>query len=76
LYSKPSRGFRVRVTSATVGFEWELYAGPAFIGTAGHTASIGFRLFPDGGEDSMLIALPRIVGPAGPIIFDDGFEVD
>jgi hypothetical protein len=62
--------------STTVGPAWSSYAGPAFIGTAGHTANIGFRLIPDGGEDSILIALPRIVGPAGPSIFGDGFEED
>ncbi len=61
-------------TFATVGSDWNLYAGPSFIGTADHTANIGFRLFPDGGEDSILIALPRIVGPAGSLIFADGFE--
>ena len=28
----------------------------------------------DGGEDSLLIAAPRIVGPARPVIFGNGFE--
>ena len=59
---------------ALVGTEWSLYAGPSFSGDASLTGNLGFRLLPNGGENSVLIALPRIVGPSGPLIFLDGFE--
>ena len=59
---------------ATVGTQWSLYAGPQFSASAGQTANLAFRLFPNGGEDSIMIALPRIVSPTGPTIYADGFE--
>ncbi len=61
---------------AEVGPEWSLYAGPAFFGDPSLTGNLAFRLLPSGAENSLLIALPRIVGPAGPLVFRDGFEVD
>lgn len=61
-------------TVAIVGPQWRLVAGPPFSGAAGETANLAFRLAADGGEDSLLIAAPRIVGPARPVIFGNGFE--
>lgn len=60
--------------ATAVGTQWSLYAGPAFAGNASLSGNLGFRLLPNGGENSVLIALPRIVGPAGPRVFRDGFE--
>lgn len=57
-----------------VGADWSLYGGPSFVAEAGQTSNLGFRLTADGGDDILLIALPRIVGPASPQIYSDGFE--
>ncbi len=42
---------------------WTQFTGPSFSKTGIHTAEISFRLAPDGGDNSVLIALPEIVGP-------------
>jgi hypothetical protein len=62
------------VTVAIVGPQWRLVADPPFSGAARETANLAFRLAADGGEDSLLVAAPRIVGPARPLIFGNGFE--
>lgn len=61
-------------TTAQVGPQWRLVAGPGFSAPTGYTSNLAFRLAADGGEDSLLIAAPRIVAPASPIILVDGFE--
>lgn len=60
--------------ATTVGANWSLYGGPQFEAPTGHTANLAFRLAADGGSDVILIAAPRLVGPAGPLVFADGFE--
>ncbi len=59
---------------ASVGTQWSLYAGPQFFGDATRTGNLGFRLLPNGAENSVLIALPRIVSPIELPIFRSGFE--
>lgn len=61
-------------TTAQVGAQWRLVAGPGFTAPTGYTTNLAFRLAADGGEDSLLIAAPRIVAPASAIILADGFE--
>ena len=59
---------------ATVEPEWTLLAGPGFTAEPGQAqVNMAFRLQADGGEDSIVIALPRIVGPAKRI-FSDRFS--
>ncbi len=58
----------------SVGPQWTFVAGPSFFASDGETTNLAFRITPDGGEDTILIAAPRIVGPPGPRIFADGFE--
>ncbi len=59
--------------AVSVGPQWRLIAGPAFSATAGQTTNLAFRLTADGGEDSVLVAAPRIVSPAE-LLFANGFE--
>lgn len=60
---------------ATVGPEWAFLAGPAFTAEAGQAqVNMAFRLQADGGEDSIVIALPRLVGPDD-VIISDRFSV-
>lgn len=60
---------------ATVGPQWTLLAGPAFTAEPGQAqVNMAFRLQADGGADSVVIALPRVVGPAK-TIFSDRFSV-
>jgi hypothetical protein len=61
--------------ATTVGTEWSLLAGPGFTAEPGQVlANMAFRLHADGGEDRILIALPRLVGPDTDI-FADRFTV-
>lgn len=60
--------------ATTAGANWSLHAGPQFEAPAGHTTNLAFRLAADGGQDVILIAAPRLVGPAGPLTFRDEFE--
>ena len=62
--------------STTVGPEWSYVAGPPFTANAGETTNIAIHVAADGGQDVLLIASPRIVGPIGPVIFMNGFEGD
>ncbi len=62
--------------AATIGPEWAYVAGPAFTANAGESTDLSIRVTADGGPDVLLIASPRIVGPIGPVIFMDGFELD
>jgi len=60
---------------ATVGPDWTFLAGPAFTAESGQAqVNMAFRLQADGGEDSIVIALPRVVGPDKDI-FADRFAV-
>lgn len=56
------------------GPAWSFVGGPQFRGDTGQTTNLGFRLVADGGEDVLLIAAPRIVDPAGWMLFTDGFD--
>lgn len=58
----------------SVGPQWTFFAGPSFFASDGDTTNLAFRLNADGGENTILIAAPRIVGPPGPMLFADGFE--
>ncbi len=49
---------------ATVGSGWTRYSGPAFMEADGTGADLSFRLQDDGGENSILIAMPTVNGPA------------
>ncbi len=60
----------------TAGPEWAYVAGPSFTANANESTDLSIRVNPDGGQDVLLIASPRIVGPIGPVIFMDGFELD
>lgn len=60
--------------TATVGADCSLFAGPAFTAQAGTFTDIALRTMDDGGENTLLIAAPRLVGPAPDEIFEDGFE--
>lgn len=57
-----------------VGAGWSLLAGPQFTAVPGEETNLAFRLSADGGDDILFIALPRLVAPPSPLIFDDGFE--
>ena len=75
----PSGAFHGQVPGSfdtTVGSDWAYVAGPAFTATAGETTDISVRLHADGGQDVLLIASPRIIGPIGSMIFRDIFELD
>ena len=67
-------GIQPGTFGATAGPQWELYAGPAFTGATGQRLNMALRLAVDDGENSIEIALPRIVGPIDDEIFRDGFE--
>ncbi len=49
--------------NATVTSEWARYSGPEFMEVAGTAADLAFRLTNDGGENSILIAMPVVNGP-------------
>ncbi len=66
-------GIQPGTFGVTVTPQWELYAGPAFTGAAGQQVNLAFRLSDGGGENSIEIALPRIVGPADGV-FADRFQ--
>lgn len=56
---------------AEVGPEWTFLAGPAFTAAPDQAlANMAFRLQADGGEDRIVIALPRLVGPDRDIFAD------
>ncbi|MEM9529532.1 MAG: hypothetical protein AAGA23_01300 [Pseudomonadota bacterium] len=55
--------------------QWDLYGGATFRANAGETANIGFRAPDSGAENSVLIALPQVIGPAVGI-YRNGFEED
>lgn len=59
-----------------VGATWSLYAGPQFDAVEGEQTNLAFRLMADGGDDILLIALPRIVGPPSQMIYRDRFETE
>lgn len=59
----------------SVGPQWSLYAGPMFIEVAGTETFLAFRPIADGGEDSILVALPRLVGPSTDPVFQNRFEL-
>lgn len=50
---------------------WRNYSGPGFTENGGTAAHIAFRLANDGGENSVLIALPRVDGPVDAIPMTD-----
>ncbi len=50
--------------AATVTGDWQKYSGPEFMEAAGTAGDIAFRLTDDGGENSILIAMPTVLGPA------------
>ena len=60
--------------NTTVGPAWSFMSGPQFRANTGETTNLGFRPAADGGEDILLIAAPRIVDPAGWMLFTDGFD--
>lgn len=47
----------------TATTSWAEFTGPSFLNVGNLTAEMSFRLANDGGENSVLIALPEIVGP-------------
>ncbi|MCH8476479.1 MAG: hypothetical protein LAT56_00855 [Wenzhouxiangella sp.] len=53
--------------------QWQLFAGPAFTAASNQQVNLAIRLIASGGEDSVEIALPRIVGPAD-TLFADRFQ--
>ena len=67
-------GIQPGTFGATASPQWELYAGPVFTGVAGQRVNMALRLALGDGENSIEIALPRIVGPADEI-FRDRFEL-
>ncbi len=50
--------------SATVTNQWASYSGPTFTEAGGTGGDLAFRLEDDGGENSVLIAMPNVTGPA------------
>lgn len=60
--------------NTSVGPDWSFMSGPQFRANTGETTNLGFRPAADGGEDILLIAAPRIVDPAGWMLFTDGFD--
>ncbi len=49
--------------TVTATTSWSQVSGPTFSKTGTHTAEMAFRLQDDGGDNSILIALPEIAGP-------------
>lgn len=73
-----SQGFTGRqpgLMGLSVGPAWSLYAGPMFTEVAGTETFLAFRPVADGGEDSILVALPRLVGPSTDPVFQNRFEL-
>ena len=66
-------GIQPGTFGATASPQWGLYAGPVFTGAIGQRVNMALRLAIDDGENSIEIALPRIVGPADEI-FRNRFE--
>lgn len=66
-------GIQPGTFALTASPQWELYAGPAFTAAPGQFINLALRVAADGGENSIEIALPRIVGPAD-AIFADRFQ--
>ena len=61
------------VFSGSVGPEWGLYATQsAQVGASAINSSLAIRLIDSGGDNSILIALPEILGPD--TVHADGFE--
>ncbi len=65
---------RSRTAGVTVGTEWTLVGTPSLIEEGATNTDLVFRPAADGGPDTLQIALPRIVGPSGPLIYRSGFE--
>ena len=49
--------------SATVNNQWKPYSGPTFTESGGTLGDLGFRLTDDGGQNTVLIAMPTVNGP-------------
>lgn len=55
--------------------EWTKFTGPEFTDNGNNFAEIGFRLSDDGGDDTIVIALPEVEGPPMKnLIPNSGFE--
>jgi len=70
-----SNGFTGRtpgIFSANVDNQWRLYIGPTFSELAGTTLNMAIAVVEDGGEDSIQIAFPTLLGVD--VILADGFE--
>ncbi|GAB4125065.1 MAG: hypothetical protein Tsb0027_23870 [Wenzhouxiangellaceae bacterium] len=70
-----SNGFTGRtpgIFSANVDNQWRLYVGPTFSELAGTTLNMAIAVVEDGGEDSVQIAFPTLLGVD--VILADGFE--
>lgn len=57
---------------ATVDDQWRLYIGPTFSESPGTTTNLAVAVIDDGGEDTIQVALPALLGPD--IVFADDFE--
>ncbi len=49
--------------SATVNNQWKPYSGPTFTESGGTLGDLAFRLTDDGGQNTVLIAMPTVNGP-------------
>ena len=70
-----STGFTGRTPglfTATVDNQWRLYIGPTFSELPGTTTNLAIAVVADGGEDSIQIAFPTLLGVD--VILADGFE--
>jgi len=70
-----SAGFTGRAPgffTATVDDQWRLYIGPTFSESPGTTTNLAVAVIDDGGEDTIQVAFPALLGPD--VVFADGFE--